>query len=210
MAGGKATDRPGNPSAPILHALGAVSQWLEAAATPGAIIGGVAASILGRPRLTDDVDVLVLLKPEDWPAFLACGEEFGFVPRIEDVLEFAEESRVLLVLHQPSEMPVDIVLGALALEEEIVRGATKTEITGILIPLPTPESILVMKAIARRPRDIADIESILETCDHLDFDWIRTWLTEFDRALDRTDLLDGFESIVTRVRQQATFDGSIE
>ena len=197
------TDQAQSPRAPLLHALGAVSEWLDAGPTPGAIVGGVAASILGRPRLTEDVDVLVLLEREGWSSFLAAGQAFGFVPRIDDALGFAEESRVLLVSHRPSGTPIDVVLGALALEEEIVRGAARIEIAGVAISLPTPESIVVMKAIAQRARDVADIEGILETRDHLDIDWIRTWLAEFDRALGRTDLLAEFERIVARTRRQA-------
>ena len=145
--------------------------------------------------------MLVWLEPGEWPAFLARGRQFGFVPRVRDALEFAEESRVLLALHQPSEVPIDIVLGALTLEEEIVRGAKKTEVAGVVFPLPTPESIVVMKAFARRARDIADIEGILETCDHLDLDWIRTWLREFDQALGHTGLPEEFERIAARTRR---------
>ena len=199
-------DRAQSPPAPLLQVLGAVSQWLDAGPTPGAIVGGVAASILGRPRLTEDVDVLVLLEREDWSSFLAAGQAFGFVPRVDDALGFAEESRVLLVSHRPSGTPIDIVLGALTLEEEIVRGAARIEIAGVAISLPTPESIVVMKAIAQRARDVADIEGILETRDHLDIDWIRTWLTEFGRALGRTDLLAEFDRTVARTRRQAPFD----
>ena len=154
--------------------------------------------------------MLVLLEREDWSSFLAAGQEFGFVPRIEDALGFAEGSRVLLVSHQPSGTPIDIVLGALALEEEIVRGAARMEIAGVAISLPTPESIVVMKAIAQRVRDVSDIEGILETCRHLDFDWIRTRLAEFDRALGRTDLLDEFERTVARTRRQAPFGDPAE
>ena len=210
MAKGKPA-RPGPvPPAPLLEALGAVSEWLDATATPGAVIGGVAASILGRPRLTEDIDVLVLLEPEEWPAFLAAGQQFGFVARTEDALDFAGTSRVLLVMHQPSGLRIDVVLGAMPLEEEIVRGASKAEVAGVAVPLPSPESIVVMKAIAQRPRDIADIEGILEVHDHLDLDWIRERLTEFDRALDRADLLDEFNRVVIRVRRPAAFDGPKE
>ena len=77
-----------DPPAPLVQALGAVSEWLDAAAVPGAIIGGVAASVLGRPRLTQDIDVLVILERREWAAFLATGQDLGFVPRIDDALDF--------------------------------------------------------------------------------------------------------------------------
>lgn len=207
-------DKPASPErvppAPLLRALGAVAEWLDATATPGAIIGGVAASILGRPRLTEDIDVLVLLEPDEWPAFLAAGRRFGFVPRTDDALDFARTSRVLLVAHQPSELPIDVVLGAMPLEEEIVHGASSTEIAGVTFPLSSPESIVVMKAIAQRPRDIADIEGILEAREDLDLDWIRGRLADFDRALDRTELLAEFNRVLARVRQAGIRDDSAE
>ena len=199
-----------DPPAPLVQALGAVSEWLDSAAAAGAIIGGVAASVLGRPRLTEDVDVLVILDRHEWAPFLEAGREFGFAPRIDDALDFADTSRVLLVLHQPSAIPIDVVLGALPLEEEIVRGARHVEVGGVRLPIATPESIVVMKAIARRARDIADIESILEVHDRLDLGWIRTRLTEFDQALGQTDLLDEFNRILARTRPTTASDDSVE
>jgi len=187
-----------------------VSEWLDAANAAGAIIGGVAASILGRPRLTEDIDILVLLERAQWSSFLAAGRDFGFIPRVGDALDFAETSRVLLVLHQPSGVPIDIVFGSLSLEDEIVRSARKVEIAGVSIPLPTPESIVVMKAVARRARDIADIEGILEVHDHLDLDWIRTRLADFGQALGHTDLLDEFNRILILTRGPEGLDGSLE
>ena len=185
-----------------------MSEWLDTAAVPGAIIGGVAASVLGRPRLTEDIDVLVILERRDWAPFLETGREFGFAPRIDDALDFAETSRVLLVLHQPSGIPIDVVLGALPLEDEIVRGARYVEIAGIRLPLAAPESIVVMKTLARRARDIADIEGILEVHDRLDLNWIRTRLTEFDQALGETELLDEFSRVLARTRRTTASDDS--
>ena len=200
MARNESVGRPSGPPSPLLQALRAVLQWLEAGATPGAIIGGVAASILGRPRFTDDIDVLVLLDRERWDEFLAAGRECGIVARIDDVVEFAETSRVLLVSHEPSGIQIDVVLGALPLEEEIVLGATKAKIADDVMPLATPESIIVMKAIAGRARDVADIESLLEVHERLDLDWVRSWLTEFDQALGRSDFVDEFNRILARTR----------
>ena len=187
-----------------------MSEWLESAAVPGAIIGGVAASVLGRPRLTEDIDVLVILERQEWTPFLRAGREFGFAPRVDDALDFAESSRVLLVVHQPSGISIDIVLGALPLEDEIVRGARNVEIAGVRLPLAAPESIVVMKTLARRARDIADIEGILEVHDELDLEWIRIRLTEFDQALGETELLDEFNRILALTRRTTAPDNSFE
>jgi hypothetical protein len=50
-----------------LHAaLADLAKWLEAARIPAMIIGGVAASALGRPRLTQDIDALAIVPETDW------------------------------------------------------------------------------------------------------------------------------------------------
>ena len=46
--------------APLLVVLRDLVAWLDAEKVPGVVIGGLAASLLGRPRLTRDVDALVL------------------------------------------------------------------------------------------------------------------------------------------------------
>jgi hypothetical protein len=45
----------------LLAALADLAKWLESAQIPAVIIGGVASSFLGRPRLTRDVDALAIL-----------------------------------------------------------------------------------------------------------------------------------------------------
>jgi len=51
-----AADRPPPTVRSVLRD---VFRWLSATRTRGALIGGVAASIRGRPRFTQDVDLLV-------------------------------------------------------------------------------------------------------------------------------------------------------
>jgi hypothetical protein len=44
----------------LTSALGDVMRWMTDEEIPGVVIGGVACSILGGPRMTRDVDALVL------------------------------------------------------------------------------------------------------------------------------------------------------
>lgn len=55
---------------PLLSALRDLVAWLKAKRVKGLIIGDVAASILGRPRVTRYVDALVLIDEKDWDGFL--------------------------------------------------------------------------------------------------------------------------------------------
>src|SRR5207249_10171218 len=58
------------PVLPPEITLGALIAWLQSENVSGLIIGGVAASLLGRPRFTRDVDVLILLDDDRWEKFL--------------------------------------------------------------------------------------------------------------------------------------------
>lgn len=185
-----------DPLVPLLATLKDLTRWLDAAAAPAAIIGGVAASFLGRPRATRDVDALVMLDQNQWTRFLETGGHFGFRPRIADALAFAIQSRVLLVRHEPSGIDTDITFGALAFEQEAIERATRVDIAGISVPLATPEDLIVMKAVAHRPRDIGDIESLIDAHSTLDYERIRGWVREFSTVLQAPSLLDDLERLL--------------
>jgi hypothetical protein len=67
--------------------------WWRATRVEGLIIGGLAMAFLGRPRVTQDVDAIVLVKEDAWPAFLAKGANYTFQSRIPEPLEFARARR---------------------------------------------------------------------------------------------------------------------
>ncbi len=187
---------------PLQEALRSLTKWLRARQIQGVIIGGVAASILGRPRMTRDIDALILLEEKYWEDFLLDGAKFGFVPRLKNCVEFAKKSRVLLVRHKPSGIDVDIAFGSLGFEEEAIAHAVWSKVKNLHLPLPTPEDLIIMKAVARRPRDIADIESILDTHPKLDFRRVRRWVKEFSRAIEMPEILQDLENVLARKRKR--------
>jgi len=102
--------------------LAALMEWFCDAGLRGTVIGGVAASLRGKPRLTDDVDALVL--EADAELLLRTGIKFGFTPRINDAAEFSMQTRVLLLRYRPGDVDIDISLGALPFEDEVVERST--------------------------------------------------------------------------------------
>jgi hypothetical protein len=70
----------------LVEAAAALLAWLDGAGAPGVIVGGVAASLLGRPRMTQDVDALTSLPESRWPALLVAAPAYGLVARIDTPL----------------------------------------------------------------------------------------------------------------------------
>jgi predicted nucleotidyltransferase len=184
--------------APLLTALRDLVAWLKAGKVPGVVIGGLAASILGRPRLTQDVDVLVLLDEGLWAEFLSGGLRHDFSPRHDNTLAFAQETRVLLMRHRESGIDVDIVFGSLPFEKEAVARAISVELGDVEVPLPLPEDLIIMKAVAHRPQDLADIEAILAAHPKLNLRRVRRWVREFAAALSMPEILNDLESLLSR------------
>lgn len=188
--------------APLLAVLRDLVAWLKAEKVRGVVIGGLAASLLGRPRLTRDVDALVLVDEVHWAKFLAAGANLGFLPRRADALAFAQETRVLLMRHEPSGIDADIVFGSLPFEKEAVTRAGWVELGGVKIPLPLPEDLIIMKAVAHRPRDLEDIEAILHAQSKLNLRRVRRWVREFSNALEMPEIIKDLEALLSQRRKR--------
>lgn len=181
---------------PLRDPLAALIQWLSNCGLPFVIIGGVAASLLGRPRATRDIDVMVLADEDLWEDFLQSGLDAGFEPRIDKVLPFARRNRVLLLKHRQSQVQIDISFGMLPFEEQMANNARYLHAAGLEIPLPRPEELIVMKGLSQRPRDISDIESLLDAHPNIDLTTVTSTLREFSEALEMPEILEGFEKIL--------------
>jgi hypothetical protein len=66
--------------ATLLAALADLVKWLDDTKMPSMIIGGVAASVLGQPRLTQDVDALAILPEADWAHAVSAAARHGWDP----------------------------------------------------------------------------------------------------------------------------------
>ncbi|NUO48619.1 MAG: hypothetical protein HOV80_07155 [Polyangiaceae bacterium] len=191
------------PIAPLLEALGASTAWLRAARTKGAVIGGVAASLHGRPRVTRDIDLVVLAPDDEWAELVDVGKRFDIVPRRRDVLTFARATRVLLMRHAPSGVDLDVSLGALPFERALVERSVSRRIRGVSFRIATAEDVVVMKSLALRPRDVADIEGILDAVPNLEMDRVRRDVRALAELADGPDFLGELERIVAARRRRS-------
>lgn len=182
----------------LLAALADLVRWLDAGNIPSIVIGGVAASVLGRPRLTQDVDALAILPEENWSNAVSTAASHGILPRIESPLDFARRSRVLLMKHVESGIDIDVTFGGLLFEEAAIRNGAVHVISGLRVRLPRIEDLLIMKAVARRPKDLQDIEGLLDAHPEADVAEVRRWIGEFATAMSMSDMLDDFDNLLAR------------
>ena len=105
---------------------------------------------------------------------------------------------MLLLRHEPSGIPIDLSLGALAFEENAVRRAVPTDAGGFFVPLARPEDLVVMKAVAHRPVDAADIDAILAAHPRIDRAFVLSTVREFAEAIEAPELLDDLAELLHR------------
>ncbi len=180
---------------PFRSTIEAVQRLLSKFDNRGVIIGGIAVGFLGKPRFTEDVDAMFLLSTGDISKLLDEAKTEEIQPRIPDAENFARKSRVLLLKHIPTNINIDISLGILPFEEEMVdRGSIQSTAT-LSVRLPTPEDLIIMKAIAHRPKDLEDIRSIIDKHPALDNHRIKQWVKSFADILETPSLWTDIEGM---------------
>jgi predicted nucleotidyltransferase len=95
---------------------------------------------------------------------------------------------VLLLRHASSGTDIDLSLGILPFEIEMIERSVVVTIGEFKLRLPTPEDLIIMKAVAHRPKDLLDIKAVAASHPGLDQERIRFWVEQFSEALDLPDL----------------------
>ena len=163
------------------------------------LFGAQAALLYGAARLTADVDVTVNLGELSMDALVQSLRKWHFEPRIDDP-EFLRKTRVVPVVHVPTQFPADLVLAGPGLEELFLARAVEKDVAGVRILVARPEDIVVMKILAGRDKDRADIDAVLSAqLSTIDLTMIRETLELLEQALDQRDLMPVFEQALRRI-----------
>jgi hypothetical protein len=179
-------------SANLLRAL---SQALSAHGSRWYLFGAQAVTIWGRPRLTTDVDVTVEIASAGSEGLVAALSAAGFQLSEAFSAEFVRTTRVLPLIHIESAMPLDVVLAGPGLEEQFLDRAIEVRIGDFMVPVISPEDLVVTKVLAGREKDVGDIRGLLQArAGTLDLDYIRRTLRVIEEAMGQSDLVPLFET----------------
>jgi hypothetical protein len=109
-------------------------------------------------------------------------------------------ARMLLLKHESSGIGLDISLGALEFEREMIQRSTPLSKGGITARVPTIEDLIVTKLVAHRQKDLSDIEALLSVGKKLDLSRIRSLATQFAKATDQPEILSSLEALLKKTK----------
>ena len=124
------------------------------------IVGGVAASALGRVRSTLDVDVIVDLPEERIPDVVRAFTGRGFRTSREDIADALRERVHFSIIDTQSSFHLDCKGAYGEAERRSLEGRRRRRIGRRYGYLDAPENLIVMKLVFGSERDIADAEAV--------------------------------------------------
>jgi hypothetical protein len=169
---------------PALHrAFEALVAVLEAHRVQYAIIGGLAVIQHARVRTTDDIDALLTLPQIVMPGFFESLRAGGFqVDPTRNIRELREHG---LTTIQFDDVFVDLMRPVVPAFGHVLDRAVVSRILGHDVRVSSAEGLIVMKLIACRPLDEADIQDLLAAyAGRLDLGFVRA---ELDSLMERDD-----------------------
>ena len=148
---------------------------LNAARAPHAIIGGMALSVLGYPRATNDVDFLVHFDFRDQAEQQMSSRGFQ--------LEFSSDE----VAQWNGEAPIDFLYANREASREMLKRAVQNSQPEILLGIPVLDASdiigLKIQAYSNNPRrllqDLADIQKLIET-NQIDWQRVQSYAEAFN------------------------------
>ena len=82
------------------------------------------------------------------------------------------------------------------LEDEFIERAKATDIGGVPVPLIDVADLVITRILAGRPKDLEDVRNLWRLHGSaVDHRRIRRLLRSVETALDRSDLVSGFEAM---------------
>jgi hypothetical protein len=149
-----------------------------------ALIGGLAASLRGQPRVTADVDLVILGDVPRALQLIDALEESPFAPLFPAVRDVVERAFILPLRHRTTGIKVDVAIGLTGFEHSTIERAKSEAIAGSDVFVATAEDLVIMKILAGRPQDDQDLCGlVIAQGDKLDWEYCIRVADELGEAI---------------------------
>jgi hypothetical protein len=141
---------------------------------PFAVIGATALAVRGLPRMTEDLDVVVVT--EDAFDALDALESAGFSPA-DPVAREGDPEAMYRLRGEGGQGEVDLLVSAGEPESMVVAEAPKAQVFGVEVPVATLEHLLLMYLYSNQPKHLGDFARIVvET--QVDLSFVERYLAD--------------------------------
>lgn len=164
----------------LVNALHEFVDLFEARAYRYALMGGIAARILGIPRPTYDVDFTLAVERSELTSLFDAAENAGYhvpVAYRSGWVDMVAGMPIVKLGMRVGELGIDIdvFLSESEFQQSILERRSQHDVAGKLVWLVSPEDLILLKALANRDRDRGDIQDVLFMQGELDRVYMRHW-----------------------------------
>ena len=163
-----------------------------------AIMGGIAARVLGIPRPTYDIDFTLSVSRELLPELFDAAEETGYHVPVAYRSGWIDSVAGMPIVKLGMQLgalgiDIDVFLAECSFQDSLLERRSQHDIGGKLVWLVSPEDLIVLKVLANRDRDRSDVQDVLFMQGQLDRDYMKHWaeklgvLQNLEEALRKSD-----------------------
>jgi hypothetical protein len=158
-----------------MNPYGKIFKALNDAGVRYIVVGGVAMNLLGYPRFTGDIDVLMALDDANLGKMAALMKSMGYERRLpmdikalgdeEQVVEWMREKGLVAYTFMNVRKPqfsIDVVVGPSLKFADYERHRIVVTVWDIAIPVVSIDDLIGMKRESRREKDAEDVAALLE------------------------------------------------
>ncbi|RMH37845.1 MAG: hypothetical protein D6690_01775 [Nitrospirae bacterium] len=162
----------------VIEVLADMARELHRQGMDSALAGGLAYNALVEPRATTDLDVLMLL-PHPSPVALreVFSSFFEAVLPYDSPMTFTSVSiwRSVAIRAQ-REIMLDCLLAETEFLQHVLSRKRVVDFLGMALPIVTVEGLILLKTLAGRLQDLADLENIRRAPHvHIDWSYVEYW-----------------------------------
>jgi len=139
------------------------------------VVGGVAMNLLGYPRFTGDIDVLMALDEANLAKMAALMEKMGYERRLPmDIQALGDEEQVVRWIREKGlvaytfinakepQFSIDVIVGPSLRFADFERHRIVVRVWDIAVPVVSIDDLIGLKRTSRRKKDADDVAALLE------------------------------------------------
>ena len=158
------------------------------------VIGGIAATLMGSPRTTADVDIVLVLPPREAERVVTSCERHGFRPGPEAAAKLSAGRPTKFAFSR--RFSVDIRLASFSLDRAAIQRAQEIPLFRHPLRVATPEDLIVYKLARWNAIDQVDVRHLLQRVgDSLDTAYLEDQIRVLMQEAGLPALMERWRSI---------------